>query len=150
MQLIARSYASLPRYLNLSTCLGLIGLCLIPACNSRDPNLPEVARVEGKVLFNGEPLPEGDIHFHPENPQANPGSGMIEKDGTFQLSTYERHDGAAVGKHKVTIVIQPHLDGSVPDPPIQIPRKYGDPDATPLSVEVEGGKTNKFELTIEK
>ncbi len=151
MQLISCSLASLPRCLsNLSTSLGLVGLCLIPACNFRDPNLPEVARVEGLVMFKGEPLPEGEVHFHPEDSQSNPGSGMIEKDGTFQLSTYERHDGATVGKHKVTIVIQPHLDGSIPDPPIQIPRKYGNLDATPLSVEVEGGKTNEFELTIQK
>ena len=150
MQLISRTLASLSNCLpRLSTCLGLIGLTLIAACSGRDPNLPEVAKVEGVVMFKGKPLPEGEIHFHPEDPQCNPGSAMIEQDGTFELSTYERHDGATVGKHKVTIVIQPHLDGSVPDPPIQIPRKYGNPDATPLSVEVESGKTNEFELTIQ-
>ena len=131
-------------------CWGLVGLIAVIGCSGRDPNLPEVARVEGLVMFKGEPLPEGEIHFHPEDPNCNPGSGIIEPDGTFQLSTYERHDGATVGKHKVTIVIQPHLDGSVPDPPIQIPRQYGNPNATPLSVEVESGKTNKFELTIKK
>lgn len=133
-----------------SVCWGLFALSAAIGCSGRDPNLPEVARVEGLVMFKGEPLPEGEIHFHPEDPACNPGSGIIEADGTFQLSTYERHDGATVGKHKVTIVIQPHLDGSVPDPPIQIPRQYGNPDATPLSVEVESGKTNKFELTIKK
>lgn len=127
---------------------GLIGLCLFAGCNSRDPNLPEVARVEGLVMFKGKPLPEGEVHFHPEDTKCNPGSGMIEKDGTFQLSTYARHDGATVGKHKVTIIIQPHLDGSIPDPPIQIPKQYGNPQATPLSIEVVGGKTNKVELTI--
>ena len=73
---------------------------------------------------------------------------MIEKNGTFQLSTYERHDGATVGKHKVTIIIPPHLDGSNPDPPIQIPKQYGNPKSTPLNIEVEAGKTNKLELTI--
>jgi len=135
---------------SLSASLGLMGVCLIAGCNSRDPNLPEVARVRGVVMFKGEPLPEGEIHFHPEDTQSNPGSGMIQKDGTFELSTYERHDGATVGKHKVTINIPPHLDGSIPDPPIQIPKQYGNPDATPLSVEVVSGKTNTFELTIKK
>lgn len=138
------------RYRNPLFALGLLGLCVIPACNSRDPNLPETAKVEGTVMFQGEPLPEGEVRFVPEDTQANPASGMIMEDGTFQLSTYERHDGAAVGKHKVTINIPPHLDGSVPDPPIQLPKQYGNPDDTPLSVEVEGGKTNTFELVIEE
>lgn len=128
--------------------LGLTGLCLFAGCNTRDPNLPEVARVEGVVMFKGKPLPEGEVHLHPEDTNSNPGIGMIEKDGTFQLSTYERHDGATVGKHKVTIIIQPHLDGSIPDPPIQIPKQYGNPKSTPLNIEIEGGKTNKLELTI--
>lgn len=93
-------------------------------------------------MFQGEPLPEGEVHLIPEDPQANPASGMIKEDGTFQLSTYERHDGATVGMHMVTINIPAHLDGSVPDPPIQLPKQYGDSNDTPLSFEVEGGKTN--------
>jgi hypothetical protein len=128
----------------------LIAASLIAGCSGRDPNLPEVARVKGIVMFEGKPLPEGEVHFVPEDPQANPASGMINEDGTFELSTYERYDGATVGKHKVTINIPPHLDGSIPDPPIQLPKRYGNPDETPLSVEVESRKTNEFELTIEK
>jgi hypothetical protein len=138
------------RYRNPLFALALLGLCVIPACNSRDPNLPEVAYVEGTVMFQGKPLPEGVVRFIPEDTKANPANGMIMEDGTFQLSTYERLDGAAVGKHKVTIEIPPHLDGSDPDPPIQLPKQYASLANTPLSVEVVGGKTNTFELVIEE
>jgi len=111
-------------------------------------DVPETSAVQGTVIYQGQPLPEGVVRFHPQDSEGNPGSGMIQPDGTFQLSTYARHDGAVLGKHKVTIEIPPKLDGSTPDPPIQLPKPYGDMENTPLEFTVESGKTNRVELKI--
>lgn len=111
-------------------------------------NLPETSSVQGTVILNGQPLPEGVVKFHPATSDANPASGMIQSDGTFRLSTYERHDGATIGTHKVTVVVNPRLDGSTPDPPFQIPSTYQRVETTPLEVQVTGDGTNEVKLEI--
>jgi hypothetical protein len=70
-----------------------------------------VAPVKGKVLCQGKPVAEGLVQFAPvgtestsSNKAARPGksgAGMINPDGTFEISTYEMGDGAVVGKCKV-------------------------------------------------
>lgn len=128
------------------------GICLLALALGCGPQVnrdtPETAIVKGVVRFRDAPLPEGIVRFFPDDTTGNPASGMIEPDGSFELSTYARHDGAVVGTHKVTVEISPRLDGSTPDPPIQLPKPYGDMEQTPLEVTVESGKTNRFELEI--
>ncbi|PQO38138.1 hypothetical protein [Blastopirellula marina] len=124
-------------------------LAVVAGCGSSRPDgLPETAIVEGVVKLNGAPLNEGVVRFVPEDTTCNPGVGMINPDGTFELSTYERLDGATVGKHKVVVHVEPHLDGSSPDPPVQTPRKYHDIATTPLEVEIKSGETNEVVLDI--
>lgn len=125
-------------------------LAVVAGCGSSRPDgLPETAIVKGVVKMKGAPLGEGVVRFVPEDTNHNPGVGMINPDGTFELSTYDRHDGATVGKHKVAIHVEPHLDGSKPDPPVQTPRKYHDVASTPLEVEVKSGETNNIVLEVE-
>ncbi|PQO30148.1 hypothetical protein C5Y97_21620 [Blastopirellula marina] len=125
-------------------------VCLLVGCGSgRDPNLPETAPVYGVVTLRGETLPEGTVRFTPDDPLGNPASGMIQSDGTFEVSTYSRHDGAVLGKHKVTVVVDPRLDGSQPDPPFSIPKAYRDPKTTPLEVEIVKGNKNEVVLNID-
>ncbi|MCC9605533.1 hypothetical protein LOC68_22470 [Blastopirellula sp. JC732] len=128
----------------------VIATCLAMGCApSRDENLPETAPVYGVVTLKGEKLPEGTVRFLPENPLANPASGMILADGSFKLSTYERHDGAALGKHKVTVIVEPRLDGSSPDPPFLIPKRYQSEKTTPLEVEIVKGKRNEVVFDLD-
>lgn len=125
------------------------GIAGISGCfSAKNSDLPETAIVRGTVLFNGEPLPEGVVKFYPELSGRNPAIGMIEEDGSFQVSTYQRHDGATVGKHKVTVIVNPRLDGSSPDPPYQIPRPYQSPKTTPLEVEITNEGANQIDLEI--
>jgi hypothetical protein len=60
-----------------------------------------VAPVSGKVLYNGEPLPYGNIMFQPT--QGQTAGAVIQPDGTFRLSTFSEFDGAIVGSHKVSV-----------------------------------------------
>ena len=61
---------------------------------------------KGKVVCNGQPVTIGSVSFTPVGePNAvetgKPASGMLDKDGTFVLTTNDRFDGAIVGKHNV-------------------------------------------------
>lgn len=68
----------------------------------------DVAPVKGKVLCNGQPVTSGTILFAPvakgekDSKPGKTGSGSIESDGTFVISTYKEGDGAVIGKHKIT------------------------------------------------
>ena len=65
-----------------------------------------VAPAKGKVVAGGKPVTAGSITF---TPIGAPGaletgksaSGAVNPDGTFVLSTFDRFDGAIVGKHRV-------------------------------------------------
>lgn len=62
---------------------------------------PAVAPASGRVLYNGQPVPYGNVMFQPA--QGQPAGAAIQPDGTFQMSTFAEYDGAIVGPHKVTV-----------------------------------------------
>ncbi len=131
---------------------GLVMLCAAAGCGSgRLPTAP----VEGKVLYNGEPLRFGSVMFQPDSgPIAR---GAINSDGTFELSTYTRGDGAVIGKHRVRIACfedqgpeadTPDLSGEPGIGKPLIPRKYTRSSTSGLSVEVkQSNEPLVFELS---
>lgn len=62
---------------------------------------PRVVPVAGSVLYNGKPLPFGNVMFQPDKGQA--AVGDVQADGSFKLSSYGPNDGAVPGKHKVSV-----------------------------------------------
>lgn len=101
----------------------------------------EVVKVQGSVSYKGKPVPKGTITFQPEG-DGLPAHGMIQPDGTYQMSTYGEGDGAAVGRYQVTIVakegsenLMPSSPGYVPPKEI-VPKKYSDPKVSGLSANV--------------
>jgi hypothetical protein len=74
---------------------------------SRSPY--ELTPVTGKITVDGKPLSQAKVMFAPVEigESINPGKpafGLLEDDGSFTLTTYERNDGAIVGEHWVSIV----------------------------------------------
>jgi len=66
-----------------------------------------LAKVSGKVTYDGEPVPGGEVLFMPDTEKGTvgpPAAGTIAPDGTFLMSTQESGDGAIVGLHKVAVV----------------------------------------------
>jgi hypothetical protein len=119
-----------------ATCLLLHSGC------ARDSNLPETAPVSGTVMYKGKPLPLGSITFQPDNGE-RPAGSMIDKEGRYRLTTYEKHDGAVVGKHKVTIRA---YDENIVN---LAPSKYETPLETPLTYEVAPEVENEFDIVLE-
>jgi len=110
---------------------------------------PEIVPVTGTVLYNGEPLPFGSVTFQP--PSGQPARGEIRGDGTFELSTYRRGDGAVVGKHKVKIACyESQHPAAVKGPGEQslgrslIPTNYTLLDQSGLVAEVRPGENEPF------
>ncbi|HEY0983501.1 hypothetical protein [Schlesneria sp. T3-172] len=67
-----------------------------------------VARTEGVVLCNGEPVENVQVYFEPmvvgkSAKVGKQGFAFSDHDGAFQLSTYGRNDGAVIGKHRVRV-----------------------------------------------
>jgi len=130
--------------------VALLVLAFCCAGCGRREDLPQVAPVSGSVTYNGKPVASGTVTFHPAG-GGRPASGQLDADGRFELSTFDRGDGAVLGKHRVTVVA---YDAST-DPSIApdsadvyaVPEKYTEPETTPLEVEVtEGGNTMDLEL----
>jgi hypothetical protein len=130
----------------------LIAVLFASLAGCRDSgHLPTYA-VKGKVVFSdGTPLPGGWIIFEsPEHKLA--ARGVIEKDGTYRLSTYDQEDGAVAGRHLVAIV-PASPEGYDPDkstaPPLLDP-KYSHMDRSGIELEVQADDENDFTITVER
>ena len=113
---------------------------------------PELAPVSGKVVYNGKPLPFGAVTFQPESGRSS--TGIIQPDGTFQMATSGRGDGAVVGKNEVRITCFSSQDPSNEGPAglalgkALIPQKYMSYQTSGFVVEVQSGSNDPivFEL----
>ena len=76
----------------------LICSCVVVGCGAGDS---AVAPVSGLVSVGGKPLKFGRVCFYPE--KGRPAIGEIGADGRYQLTTVRSGDGAAMGKHRVTV-----------------------------------------------
>ncbi len=105
--------------------------------------------VTGVVTVEGKPFCAGQVMFFPIAQQENsesgkPGFSLLDENGTFQLSTYSRGDGAVVGQHWVRLYSLDHRrtadDKHVPA------FKMVSINSTP--VEVKAGEQNHFEFEL--
>jgi hypothetical protein len=120
--------------------LGVIGAVFVAGCgpkfNTTPP--PKLYPVKGKVLLaSGEPVSGGVITFHPTNMRGAEASGEIGKDGSFELTTIVKNDGALPGSY--TVSVSPYFkDGRYSAVPAsRVPPKFGAPETSGLSAEVE-------------
>jgi hypothetical protein len=130
--------------------IGVIGAVFMAGCghkfNTAPP--PKVYPVKGKVLLaSGEPVSGGIITFNPKTTLGAEASGEIGKDGSFQLTTFVKNDGALPGSY--TVSINPYFkDGRQSAvPATRIPPKFGAPETSNLTVEVEA-KDNDLKIEL--
>jgi len=82
----------------------LIGVMAISGCG--DAGKKPVAKVSGKVTFNGQAVTGGTITLAPRasansSEAGTPARCSVQSDGSFKASTYGQFDGAIIGKHQV-------------------------------------------------
>jgi len=114
-----------------------------------------MARVYGKVTYNGKPVPKGTVSFVSHDPERRNATGQLDSQGSYQLQTENPKDGAQVGEYEVAIYShnEPILDYR-PKVPAKverlIPEKYENPATSTLKRTVKSGSnTFDFELTDE-
>lgn len=116
---------------------------------------PEMARVSGKVTYQGKPLTKGTISFISVDPNGTNANSVIGPDGSYSLQTTNPNDGAVVGEYRVIVSdIDPNaLNTPAPGEPVKkqertIPEKYEKPDTSGLTKKVESG-SNTFDIALE-
>lgn len=142
----------------LRSCWLAMTIAVVCCAGCGDDRLP-LGKVSGTVTLDGAPLARGIVHFIP---QSGPASSGVVREGSYVLSTYDKGDGAMLGRH--TIYLAPDIDESYmqgytqadyaagkppPTPPAQtqIPPKYLTPSSSGLSVEVVAG-SNVHDLQL--
>ncbi|MGE3818261.1 MAG: hypothetical protein AB7I30_02400 [Isosphaeraceae bacterium] len=100
----------------------LLVIALVGTVGCGPGNGLNLARVNGKVTLNGEPLKNGTIIFEPDESKGTTGPqaiGTIMSDGTYILSSETAGDGAVVGHHKIGILgleAEPVSEQAMPSP----------------------------------
>lgn len=79
------------------SCVCCCGLSLSGCSDGR----PQLVRVSGQVLIDGQPLTTGAVQFVPTG--ARQSVGRLDSEGRFTLTCYESGDGAVVGTHRVAV-----------------------------------------------
>lgn len=109
--------------------------------------------VAGTVTYQGKPVANADVMLFPQDdsfpatvrPRAKSGA-----DGTFQVWTWQRGDGAPAGSYKVTVVHHEIVvsNGAMGAKPNDLPKKYASPDTTDWVVQIAEEETTipPFEL----
>ena len=87
--------------------------------------------VKGKVTYKGKPLTQGEIVFEPDS-GGREAHGAIGPDGGFELTTFNKGDGAVPGTHRVAVSGTSKKDG--------VPLKYKNVSSSKVEVEVAEGK----------
>ena len=132
----------------------------------------DVSPVRGKVVYNGQSVPNAIVIFFPIEPVNEKAKKMrpfayANMDGQFEIKTYIDGDGAAPGKYRVSI-IAPASTGApksgkdrpadepiaAAGPVVRVPpaiiKKYANVDTSGIEVDVQEGENNlePFELKM--
>jgi hypothetical protein len=114
--------------------------------------VPGLVQLEGIVTYQGEPLADARINFHPTD-EGRGAYASTDASGRFRATTIDPDDGIVKGQYRVTISKYEtvryirHADGG--DEPVaanKLPAKYSGTE-TPLTIDVTGRKLDvRFEL----
>jgi hypothetical protein len=126
-----------------------LALALLPlACGSGNAR---VYPARGEVFYKGKPAAGAMVHLHPQDKtKCPPAFATVESDGSFQLTTYGKNDGAAAGSFGVTIVWRDERekDGETIVGPDKLGNRYSKVEKSGLTAVIEAKKNDlpRFEL----
>ncbi|MEK6259111.1 MAG: hypothetical protein AABP62_10895 [Planctomycetota bacterium] len=131
--------------MRLSALLVLISLTML-GCGGLEKF--STAKVDGKVLCDGQPVAHVSLVFAPVAKKGNKdsgkaGFGSADASGAFTVSTYGKDDGAVVGKHDVIVMPPPSEDV----PKFKCPCETN-PKKPVEQVEVVAGQPNNFLINL--
>src|SRR5579862_8869937 len=105
-------------------------LATLAGCfGSKEPFVPDLVPVTGKLTYHGNPVAGAYVAFHPLglSDVAEAAFGETSASGQFTLKMQDYGDGAMPGEYIVTVL----------DPTGTVPAKYKSRDDSPLRATVE-------------
>src|SRR5690606_8422758 len=66
-------------------------------------NRPKTAQVSGVVTYKGDPVEGANVSLTPKSGSGQGGFALSDKDGKFQVTTFDQNDGAVPGEYSVMI-----------------------------------------------
>lgn len=148
----------------------IISIAAMSGCGGSGDR-PKTVPVSGAVAYNGKPVENATVSFMMEG-APRVATGVTDKEGKFQLSTFALNDGAVIGTHTITVtktdpsaaapVKAANKAGDPSDLASQmqemaeeagkfkglLPEKYSTQSSTPLSETVSEGGPNEFVLQL--
>lgn len=109
----------------------------------------------GVVVYEGKPLVGAQITLIPEDsdvPSSVRPTATTDEDGSFEIGTYSKNDGAPAGTYKVLALHYP-IVGSKENPSAgrnDLPKKYSSQTTTDLKLEVTPNGAEPAELTLRR
>ena len=125
----------------------------LPGCGGRGV---EQVQVTGRVTLDGQAMPgPGTLFFNPVEASGSaplrPGSAEFGPDGKYTAGAFEKGDGLLPGTYRVAVQCWETVSTSEErnDSKSFLPQKFGDPEASGLTLVVEpgaGSMTQDFDL----
>lgn len=144
--LLGVSYVMKHRVLRTVTYLLLAAsVTALGSCTKKGADRKVTIPVSGQVVVDGQPTAMVKVECHPvggiDKEQPTVTQAVTDKEGKFQLSTYEGGDGAPIGEYKLTFTWQEFnaIAGSFTGPD-KLKGRYSDPNASQVTLKVEKGK----------
>lgn len=147
-------YVKVPSATKLSALFGVVYLSIC-MCGCGRPALTTIP-VEGQVTWKGQPVPNGNIAFHPtqlaEGGVNRIGIGRLDAKGNYKISTVTHGDGVQPGEYSV--VISSRGDGKPRFDPegnaqSNIPVIYGTIATTPLKATIAADARGPVQIDFE-
>ncbi|MCE9560623.1 MAG: carboxypeptidase-like regulatory domain-containing protein [Planctomycetes bacterium] len=125
-----------PRFQNwLLVSAFLLTLGCLSGCGGGNP---KTYRIPGRLVYeDGKPVPGATIVLQTTHDGKRiPARGLVNPDGTFELTTFTDKDGVIEGEHDITIVPLPATDSATPSKPV-IAAKYSSSESSGLKFTVK-------------
>jgi hypothetical protein len=120
----------------------LLGMIVLVGCSTG----PRTYKVKGTVTLDGQPLPEGDIIFMPDDKDQHPEPGRITN-GRFELMAREGKKHVQISGSKIIPGSKVRGAGGEPVAQEYIPKRYN--SATELTYEVKPQAENIAEFKLD-
>jgi hypothetical protein len=124
-------------------------IVLIAAYSGCSKSGPAVAPVKGTVLLDGKPMTKGTVITMPAAGRG--AKSPIASDGSFQLGTFTKTDGAIVGTHSAAVIAYEPPPNAGPESPygkLLVPKKYASPESSGLTIDVPPEGKNDVVLNL--
>ena len=121
----------------------------VAGCGNNEPDRAKVYPARGSVSFKGKPAAGAIVRVHDVS-GALVSRGVVQKDGTFALTTNEAGDGIPAGRYRVSVYWRRQTSDDEPDGPSLLPDRYSRPESSGLEIEVRAEPENKLSPFILK